>query len=534
MNANKPLIGTLALALLCAGCSSSGPNTRKGAVGGAVAGGVIGAVIGNNRGSGNAASGAAIGAAAGGLAGAAIAYGLVRTISPLAPAGIPNLSEAAIDARVLTLVALTAIACALIFGLAPGARIARAELRPLLGGRGAGGSQLGGRLRGIFAFTQVAIAMLLAVSAALLGRSYMNLRDIDPGFVPDQVLTMRVSAPSFAYRETSQVRELYRALLDRVKALPGIESAGAIQLMPLTLSNWNSRVVIDGIAAADQYQLDINWRTVTPDYFTAMRIPLKRGRLLTEADEHNALPVTVVNEAFVRTVLRGADPIGRRMRTGFDPRGTWATVVGIVGDVRQHAMAQTPNPEVYRPFAQHPVRTMRLLIRTTGDPVDRSASVRAAIATIDTDIVIADIEPMTAIVDRALGGTRLPLFLAGTLALVALVIGVVGIAGVIAFDVAQRHAEIGIRLALGETPGRIRRAFLMRAAKLGLAGMAAGAAASFGAGQLLEAMLYGVTSTDPTVLLGTAAICMAAVLVASYVPARRASRLDPLMMMRGD
>ena len=473
-------------------------------------------------------------AAAGAAAGIAIAYLLVRIIAPLAPEDIPNLEHAAVNGRALAIAALTALVSAVVFGVLPAARATRVDLRALLGSRGAGRANAGAQLRSVFAFAQITIAVLLAVSAALLGRSFVNLTRVDLGFDATRVLTLRASAPSFTYTEDSQVRELFGKILEQTTTVPGVESAGVIQLLPLTGGNWNPDVRIEGVPAGVQYPSDINWRTVSPGYFAAMRIPLRAGRLLTPADDHQGMPVAVVNETFARVVFRGADPIGRRIRTGFEPAGVWATVVGIVGDVRQHAVATVSNPEIYRPFSQHPIPTMRMMVRTATDPLDAAGAIRARIAALDTNIAVGDLEPMTAVVDRALGGTKLPLLLAASLSIVALTIGIIGVAGVIGFDVAERRSEIGIRLALGGTPAGIKAGFLRRASKLGLAGLAAGLVASTAAATTLESLLYGVSAGDPLTAAVVSGVCMGAILLAAYLPARRAARVDPMVTLRGD
>ena len=473
-------------------------------------------------------------AVGGGLAGIAVAYGLVQMLAPMAPADIPNLDRASVDLRALAVAIGAAIGSTLIFGVVPAIRASRTNLRPLLGSRGTGGSASSARVRATFAYAQIAIATLLALGAGLLGRSFVNLTQVQLGFEPARVLALRVAAPSFTYAEPAQVARVFDDILDRASALPAVEAAGLIQLLPLTGGNWDPGVEVEGLSADQQFDGAVNWRTITPDYFRAMGMPVIRGRALDARDQDTSQQVAVVNETFARVVFGGQDPIGRRIRTGFEPAGVWATVVGVVGDVRQHAVDRAPNPELYRPFAQHPVSAMWMLARTAGAPLDAAADVRAVIAGIDRDIAVSEIAPMTSVVDRALGGTRLPMLLASGLSVVALAIGLLGIAGVTAFDVGQRRSEIGIRLALGEPPARVRHTFLRGAARLGAAGVFTGLALLSGASRLLETMLFGVAPADPPTVAAICAVALLAVIAASYLPARAASRIDPIRTLRGE
>jgi putative ABC transport system permease protein len=403
----------------------------------------------------------------------------------------------------------------------------------LSGARGTEAAPARGSVRTILVFAEITLATLLVISASLLIRSFVALSNVTLGFDPAPVLALRTSAPSARYKEPDQIRQLYSEVLGRIAATPGVTAVGGIHLLPLTPDNWNPGVAVQGQPPSEQYPADVNWRVVTPHYFTAMSVPLLGGRQLGENDNDASAPVALVNEAFVQTVLRGAPAIGRRIRTTFE-NGQWAEIVGVVGNVRQHTLEQPSAPEIYRPFAQHPMTSMRLMARTSGDPSALAPSIRAAIGDIDRDIALADVGPFADVVARTLGEKRFPMLLASLFAVAALSLGIVGIVGVLSFDLAERKQEIGIRLALGAAPGQITSRFLRRAAALAISGVLAGACAAVLTGRLLRAMLFGISPTDPLTIAVAGIVFVGLMLAAAYGPARRASLTDPLRSLRPD
>jgi predicted permease len=420
----------------------------------------------------------------------------------------------------------------LFFGLVPAWQLSRTDVRQVLSAsRGAGSAPHGRRLRTMLVFAEVALATVLVVSAALLGRSFAELSRVPIGFDPSHVLTIRASAPSDRYADPGQTIAVFAAMEQRLGAVAGVERVGAIQLLPLTPDNWNPGVVVDGVAEANQYPSDVNWRLVTPGYFDAMSIPLRQGRALKSSDSAGATPVALVNETFARLVLNG-NPIGRRIHTGFEEKGEWVDVVGVVADAHQHTIEDPALPEMYRPFDQHPINGMRFMIRTAGDPGSAASSARAAIAAVDPNIAVSDVEPMRAVVDRLFGDRRAPLIVAGFFAVIALTLGLVGVAGVLSFDVAQRRREIGIRLALGATRGDVSRTVFRRGLMLTASGVAAGIGGAVLSANALKSMLFGISATDPATIAGVAVAFVAVMLAAMYVPARRAANVDPLETMK--
>jgi predicted permease len=470
---------------------------------------------------------------AGGAAGVLLAQSLVALFVPLLPADLPHVGAIAIDWRVLLFVLAAIGGNAVAFGLLPTLQLSKADVRTLLGaGRGGDRPSGGHRLRAAVVTSEVALATFLVVAAALLGRSFVALVNVPIGFDPKPVLALKASVPAARYADPLEVTRVFADILDRAGAVPGVESAGAIHLLPLTGDNWNPGVRVEGMPDSDQYTRDVNWRAVTPGYFATMGVPLVRGRAFTDRDNASGGAVTIVNAAFARAVFHDADPLGRRVRTAFEDKDIWAEIVGIVGDVHQEAFDKAPAPEMYRPFAQHPLSSMRIMVRAAGNPADIAAPVRAAIGAVDPDIALANVEPMSSVVDRSLGSRRFPMLLAALFAAAAVMLGAVGVVGVLSHDVAERRREIGIRLALGAAPQRIQVAFLRRGMGLAITGIIAGLGLALVATRTLQSMLFGVSPTDPWTLAAAGVFFLLLIAAASYVPARRASRLDPLTTLR--
>ncbi len=471
-------------------------------------------------------------AVAGGAAGLVLARALVAWLMPLVPATLPFAGHVALDARVVVFSVGLVMACAVVFGVLPAWSAARTDIGAAMsGGRGADLAAGRGRVRTVLVFAEITVATLLAVSAVLLGRSFVRLSNVDFGFDPDHVLTLHVAAPDGKYSDDDHARVVMGDILAAVRGVPGVRAAGGIHLLPLTGNNWNPGVEVGGATAP--FPGSVNWRVVTPGYFGVMHIPLVAGRDLQPTDDRRADPVAVVNEAFVRDVFGGGPAIGRRLRTFFEG-GAWATVVGVVGDVRQHRADQAPLPEMYRPLAQHPMTGLQLMAATTGDPAAAAASVRAAIARVDPDIAVDGEQPMSAVVDHALGGARFPFALAAGFAGAAMTLGLVGVAGLLSFDVAQRRREIGIRLALGAAPSTIRGMIVARGLRLGAAGIAAGTVGALAGARVLRTLLYGVTPDDPLTFAVVALGFAVVIVLAAVAPAARAGRVDPIETLRGN
>lgn len=472
-------------------------------------------------------------AVAGGALGLVLATWLVALFVPLVP-DLPDVGRASIvDPRVAAFVVALVAGTAMLFGLAPAVHASRsAAAATLKSGRGGMRSPSRTRAGQVLVFVEVTLATTLVIGAALLGRSFAHLMRVDLGVQPDHVLTARISAPDFRYRTDDQLRELFATVLSQVSRIGGIDVVGGIHLLPLTPDNWNPGVNVAGVPDHAQYQGDVNWRVVFPDYFRSMGIPVRAGRAFGAADSAGVAPVALVNDTFAREVLRGAPAIGQRVHTFFEGEGVFATIVGVVGDVHQHAIDQPPKPEMYRPFAQHPLSSMRLMIRTAGDPTTAAATLRAVVSGLDADVVVDRVMPFTGVIDQALGSTRVPLLLAVMLSVVAFGLGVTGIAAVLTHDVADRRTEIALRLALGATPASVRRGVLARGLAVGALGVLAGAAGAVVMGGALGAVLPGVDAADPFTIGGVGLGFLVVIALACDLPARRAARVDPLGALR--
>ncbi|HEV2147308.1 MAG TPA: ABC transporter permease, partial [Longimicrobiaceae bacterium] len=377
---------------------------------------------------------------------------------------------------------------------------------------------------------QVALALVLTLGAGLMLRSFQELRGVNPGFRAEGVLALRVMPPSAEYSEPERLRGFWDDALSRVAALPGVSAVGAIHLLPLGGSNWGSPLTAQGREGLPE----VDWRVVTPGYFGAAGVPLVRGRAFTEADREGAAPVAVVNQTLARRLFPGEDPVGKQVSTVFEGEGSWVTIVGVVGDTRDQSLATPARPQLYRPFAQRSTGSMTMLVRTRQDPAGLSRAVHEAVWSLDRNVPISDVRPLGRVVSESLSQPRVLVLLLGGFGVLALVLGAIGIYGVVSYGVAQRSREFGVRMALGARAGDVLRLVLGGAFRLAAAGVLAGVAASLVLARLLASQLYGVRPTDPATFLGVAALLAAVALVASWLPARRATRVDPMVALRAD
>lgn len=453
---------------------------------------------------------------------------------------LPRLREVSVDWRVLafTLAAtgLTAVVC----GFVPALQAARAELNDVLkeGGRGPAAGSSRSRLRNALVVSEVALSLVLLVGAGLLVNSFIRLRGVNPGFDPRQVLTTTLSVPKVKYREPGQQRAFFEGLLERLRAIPGVESAALIYPLPFGGSSTSNTFVIVGRPTpppADKPSA--NYRAVSPDYFRVMRMSLQRGRAFAERDDPSSPPVLIVNETFARRFFPGQDPLGERVvieragggREVQEPR----EIVGVVGDVRHTGLDEEAGPEVYVPYAQAPDSYMSLAVRTTADDPSRvSVGIREAIRAADVQVYVPVVQPMTELIAESVADRRFNALLTGLFSSVALLLAAIGIYGVISYAVTQRTHEIGIRMALGARPRHVLRHVIGQGSRLLLLGVAIGLAASLAVTRVLAGMLYDVQPTDaPTYALVTLALTAVA-LLACYLPARRATKIDPLLALR--
>ena len=383
---------------------------------------------------------------------------------------------------------------------------------------------------------EVALAVTLLTAAGLLLRSFDNLMSVDPGFRPDGVLSMKLSLPQRSYDSTA-IRGFVRAVDERVRALPGVSGVGIANFIPLDGASYDFSFTIRGRPAlrpSDQPSTEV--RQVTPNFFDVMRMPVVRGRGITAEDRPGAMNVLVVNRAFAEKYFPHEEAVGQSIALdwGEDTTGELRRVVGVVGDVRGSALADAPEPTVYAPMAQAPYSSLSIVVRTSGAPASLAAPVRAIVRDLDREVPIFSVQTMEERVASSVGQQRFYSTLIGIFALVALALAAVGLYGVIAYSVSQRTHELGVRVALGATADRISRMVVREGVALTTLGAAAGVAASLAAGSVIGSLLFGVTAGDPITLGAVVAVLVCVAMLASWLPARRAARVDPLVAMRGD
>jgi putative ABC transport system permease protein len=475
----------------------------------------------------------------GGAAGLLVAFWCTRALIALGPASIPRLSDVGIDWRVLGFTMATAVATSVLFGLAPavsstGGGVARFAIGT---GRGAIGSS-GTRTRRALVACEMALAVVLLVGAGLLIRSYTRIVDVHPGFSADRVLTFHLALPDAKYTTADAVSQVTSAFVERLSRQPGVENAAAIMGLPLDADFSISSSFLRAGEADSADSPSAGMRIVTPGYFGTMQIPLRSGRLFDAHDDATAQEVVIINEQAARRYWPGKNPLGEQLHLGVrlvrGVRSGQKTIVGVVGDVKYGGLDTAAPVEVYLPHAQHPVGDVTIAVRTAGEPLAFVPTARAELARLDRELPLADIHPMTEVVSRSIAERRFVMLLLGAFASVALTLAAIGIYGLLAYVVTQRTAEIGVRLAMGAAPGDVVRLFVREGAALTIAGLIAGLLGAVAAARVLTTLLFGVTATDPTTFAAVAAVLLLIALVASYVPARRAARVDPMTALRTD
>lgn len=477
--------------------------------------------------------------ACGGLLGLVLSSWGISALRGQLPDIIPRLKQMGLDGNVALFTVAVSILTGVLFGLAPALRAARTDLNDSLkegGGKGVSGDSSQGA-RTTLLVVEVALAMVLLVGAGLLIRSFLRVNSVQPGFNPDRLLTMQLTLPDKKYPKASDGALFTKTAIRRIEALPGVQSAAAIDILPARSTFINLRVFVtpfqvDGEPAALPGQEPMtDYRRITPAFFDAMAIPLRRGRVFTAQDTSDKQQIVLVNETMVRQFFHGADPVGRRLR--FPPFATnTRVIVGVVGDVRLQGLESRVEPAVYVPFEQRPATQFSLLIRSGSDPSGLAKAVRREIVAIDPDQPVSNVATMNEVLSNSLLVRRLAVWMLGAFAALALLLAVVGIYGLTSYSVSRRTHEIGLRMALGASPESILRLVVWRGVLTALAGVAVGLPAAFAMSRFMSALLFGVGATDSATYLITSIVIVAAAAVASYLPARRALRVDPVIALR--
>jgi putative ABC transport system permease protein len=475
-------------------------------------------------------------AIAGAALGLLLAAWSVRLLRGVVPDMFPTMKQMAVDGPVLAFTLGICLLTCLLFGLVPAWRASRTELNTTLkeaGGRseGAGGSQ---RIRSTLLGSEVALAVLLSVSAGLLVRSFVRVMNVRPGLRTENILTMDLSLPDAKYKTALQRMTFYKALVERLETVPGVRSAAAVQFLPLRVSILSFRIgvtrfQIQGLAPLPENQRPLaDFRPVTAGYFNTMEIALRQGRLFDQRDTLDSERVVIVNEAMVRRHFANENPLGRRVLFGGAPE----EIVGVVADAKLYGLDAPVEPAIYAAHTQVPQSDMGLVVRTQGDPAALTAAVRREILNLDAEQPISNVRTMQKVLSDSLMLRRVSMLMLAIFAGLALTLATVGIYGLTAYSVSRRTREIGLRTALGASPRQILWLVVGRGLFVSLIGTAIGLVAAFQLTRVVAGMLYGVTATDPLVFAGVPLLLIVVSVVASYMPARRAARIDPLVALR--
>jgi len=481
-------------------------------------------------------------AAAGGTAALFLSSWLLEVLLALDPGGIPRLAETHLDGGALLFAAAVTLTTAVLFGVLPAISASRPGVSGVLGQRARGASSGRGSRRfrvGLVAF-QLAMAVVLLMAAGLMTRTFAYLLAIDPGFDSVQVLTMRLSTPERDYPEDADVIAFYERLLERVRALPGVERAGAVRILPLAtqIGDWGTR--IEGYEPAPNESTAADWQVATSGYFEAMGIRLVEGRFFTTADRTDAESVAIVNEAFAKRYWPNGSALGHRILTRGADDPPWSRIVGVVGNVRHNGLTADVKEKWYRPHSQFHLSSgfappaMTLTIRASVLAETLAGPVRALVRELDPKLPLAEVRSLEDVLSRSVAASRFTMALLVALSGLALLLAVVGVYGVIAYAVNQRKAEFGIRLALGSSPKGVLGMVVRQALFMAAAGVAAGALAAVLVTGVMDSVLYGVGPRDPVTFALVPAVLLAAALAGTVLPALRASRVDPVEALRGD
>jgi putative ABC transport system permease protein len=457
----------------------------------------------------------------------------------VSPGALPGLRDISLDGRVLGFTLLTTLLTGVIFGLVPALQASKPDLNESLkeGGRGIGSSVHGARIRNSLVVIEMALSLVLLVGAGLLINSFLRLENTDPGFKAEGALMMRLSISGERYAKGDSQAAFYKQLLDRIAALPGVESAGAIELAPIfSRGAFYSFVIPEQPQPTPEQKREQSsgFHSVSPNYFHAMGTPLVAGRDFNEADTSESAQVVIINHAMAERFWPGESPLGKRVSygTNADNQPAWVEIVGVVGDVRHVGLDTEATPEAYVPYTQAPYRFMSVIIRTASEPAALVAAVRGQVQALDPQLPVYDFKTLEEVVGDSLAKRRLNMLLIAIFAAVALLLAAVGIYGVMSYSVTERTHEIGIRLALGARVSDVLRLVVRQGMTLALMGIAAGLVASFFLTRLIESLLYKVSATDGPTFAAITLLLTGVALAACYLPARRATRVDPMIALR--
>jgi putative ABC transport system permease protein len=471
--------------------------------------------------------------AIGAVLGILVAYGGVTVLIKIIPIDLTFFSPISVDGRVMAFAALIAIATGIVFGLAPALHASRANLNDALATRAGGLVARVGRIemRGVFVVAQIALSVVLLVAAGLLARTLVKLQQVDLGFDASNLLTMEFRLPAKKYTEPRQISDFFTRAIAEIRSVPGVTSAALARVVPLSGNSDARAYAVAGAPVPEKGRASIlQLNTISPGYFRTVRIPLVAGRDVSDRDDAQAPSVVIVNETFARREWPNASALGQRIR--FVDSDNWLSVIGVARDAKIFGPTDEPRPQAYIPYMQAPQIFTSVVVRATSDPVPLGKAVREAIWRVDRDQPVWKIRTMQSLVDNALGSKRVLLGLVGAFATVAVLLAGVGIFGVMSFSVTQRTHEVGVRMALGAHGSEVLRLIVGQGLRLTFVALVIGLIAASGATRLLSSQLFGVTPSDPITFAAVPLVLGAVAVIACYLPARRASRLDPLVALR--
>src|SRR5262245_17257536 len=472
----------------------------------------------------------------GGVFGLALAFWGIDLVLAGIPNELPFYVKFNIDNRVLGFTAGISLLTAVVFGTAPALQASQVNLNETLkeGGRGAAGASYH-RLRRLLVITEVALSLILLIGAGLLMRGFLRLQGVNPGFKPENVLTMRIGLPRSNYDTPEKRSIFFQELIERVEALPGVQEAGGTSNLPLR-GTWGRSLWVEGVPVLSVGQSPtINHNVITPGYFKAMGIPIMMGRDFTDADKRDGLKVTIIDERLAREYWPNQSPLGKRIR--FSPpenNEPWSAIVGVVGNVKNESLSLTQSKSVYLPHSQFSIGGMALAVRAAASPESLAPAIRDQVKRMDPNLPLTQVLTMTEVVSLSIYRPRLMVSLFGVFAGVALLLASVGIYGVMSYSVAQRTHEIGVRMALGAQRGDVLRLIVAQGMNLIVVGAAIGLAGALAFTRLIQSLLFEVTTTDPVTFGLVAALLGIVALLACYIPARRATKVDPMVALRAE
>ena len=476
----------------------------------------------------------------GGACGLVLAQWCISLLRGIIPDALPRMQQMSIDGNVLAFTFVVALLTGMLFGAAPAIRTSKTDLNNTL--RASGRTLVGGgtqKIRDGLVVAEIALALVLAVAAGLLSHSFIRLMSVDPGLRTKDLLTMQLTVPTARYPDEQKRAQFFRNVVERLQALPGVESAGAIQFLPFRQTFLSSRIGVWGFRVPGQpipregQEPLADFRVITPGFFAAMGIPLHHGRDFDRRDAGSSAQVVIVNEAMARKHLGGGNAVGKRLQ--LPPWNEPAREIGgVVADVKLYGLDQAVEPAVYVPHAQKPDEVMSLVVHSGSDPGALTAAIRREVLALDPEQPIADVRPMRAVISDSTILRRVAMGLLGVFAILALVLATVGTYGLTVYSVSQRTHEIGLRMALGARSIDVLRHIVGRSTILAGIGVAVGMAGALGVARILKGFLFGIASNDPLVLVGIPAALLTIAVLASYLPARRALRVDPMEALRYD